>query len=58
MNRQPNNLLESNRRHASALGAEKQFWDVVYAQACAFSGGRSANRSAKSQAIDRSLRPG
>jgi hypothetical protein len=47
-----NNLLESNRRCACALGAEQQFQHLVNAQASLFGGGRSANRSAKSHDID------
>lgn len=37
------NLLETNRRPVSVLGAEQQFRRVDYAQACISGGGRSAN---------------
>jgi prepilin-type processing-associated H-X9-DG protein len=40
----PNNLLETNRRPASPLGAGQQFRRAVYAQSCVFDGGRSAKR--------------
>ena len=40
-----NNLPETNRRHASPLGAAKQFGRAAYARGSAFGGGRAAKRS-------------
>lgn len=41
---QANNVPETNRRHASPLGAEQQFGRAGHALAHVSSGGRSANR--------------
>ena len=41
-----NNLLETNCRPGSPVGAAPHFGRAVHAQAYAFGGGRSANRSA------------